>query len=231
MIAEMRKISFFLFYGSLHCWLALQLASNLAWNIHHHHSSLIIHHHHSRCPQHVADWHCSWQATRTALFKYAVFDMWLTPLLTDTAVGQQPGLEHSPSSFIVIVIIIQISLKMWLTGTAGTAVGKQPGLEHTSSSFIVIIIIIIIYIGLNMWLTGTAVGQQPGVEHLLLQAAQPQPGPQVCLHLLGPAVCNHHHFPLDPAIFSCAATACVGLGCAAVLLEPQRVAQQQGGHS
>ncbi len=81
-----------------------------------------------------------------------------------------------------------------------------------------------------MWLTGTAVGKQPGLEHLLLQAAQPQPGPQVCLHLLGPAMCNHYHFPLDPALLSCAAVACSGLGCAAVLLEPQRVAQQQGWH-
>jgi len=145
---------------SLHCLLALQLASNLAWNIHHQHHS--------------------------------VFNVWLIPLLTGTAVGQQPGMEHSSSSFIVI-IIIQLSL--------------------------------------NMWLTGTAVGKQPGLEHLLLQAAQPQPGPQVCLNLLGTAVCNHHHFPLDPAIFGCAAAACSGLGCAAVLLEPQRVAQQQGGHS
>ncbi len=86
-----------------------------------------------------------------------------------------------------------------------------------------------------MWLTpllmGTAVGKQPGVEHLLLQDAQSQPGPQVCVPLLGPAVRDHHHLPLDPPILGCAAAACSGLGCAAVLLEPQRVAKQQGGHS
>ncbi len=97
-------------------------------------------------------------------------------------------------------------------------------------TFIIIIhhssFIIIIHVVLNTWLTGTAVGKQPGLEHLLLQAAQPQPSPQVRLHLLGLAVCNHHHFPLDPALLSCAAAACSGLGCVVVLLEPQRVAQQ-----
>ena len=69
-------------------------------------------------------------------------------------------------------------------------------------------------------------GVQLGVELVLLQTAQPQPFPQVCLAVSGLAVCNHNHHPLDFTYSSSAADASAWLGHCAVHLEPQRVAQQ-----
>ena len=69
------------------------------------------------------------------------------------------------------------------------------------------------------------------MELLLLQAAQPEPVSQVRRSVLGLAMHHHHHLPLDYARGSRAADACFGLLHRAVHLEPQRVAQQQGGQT
>ena len=69
------------------------------------------------------------------------------------------------------------------------------------------------------------------MELLLLQAAQPEPVPQVRLLVPWLAMCHYHHLPLDYAGGCHSADACDGLLHRAVHLEPQRVAQQQSGQT
>ncbi len=74
-----------------------------------------------------------------------------------------------------------------------------------------------------------AVGLQPGLELLLLQAAQPEPVPEVRIPLHGPPLRHHDHLPLAASPGGCAVDARAGLGCTVICLEPQRVEKQQSG--